>query len=348
MADRRAVLKGAGLVTSLRGVYSAPLVGNQNVAVRSFRPISVLVADHAEWPDLESPLGDLQGSELPRPDAPYPTHFDPAGDPIYRERLRTASPPDSYNGPTFDVRHIGVGDHGRIKISCGLGRYFVSLATSEALDDELMKALERDPNQPVTLMNLPRRAWLHQRVADPVRDGRFRSAAVSIATVSLVAREKGLYRLLLATRSRRVATHPSFNHVIPAGIFSPFEVGDPREAYSVTKGFLSEYLEELYSYPDLSQRPLALEAEPPIQRLREMLEDDRANLLYTGISVNLLTLRPEICLLLLVHDAGWLKREQAADRPMSLNWENVKSGRVTPCVRSSTSRTPPASSARPR
>jgi hypothetical protein len=42
--------------------------------------------------------------------------------------------------------------------------------------------------------------------------------------------------------------------------------------------------------------------EPEIARLNA---EDQVNLYYTSVSVNLLTLRPEICLLLLVTDPAW-------------------------------------------
>jgi hypothetical protein len=68
-----------------------------------------------------------------------------------------------------------------------------------------------------------------------------------------------------------------------------------------------------------------LEAEPGIVRLNRLVEEGLAGLHYTGVSVNLLTLRPEICTLLLVRDPGWLASESVAaqrdGRPWRLAWE---------------------------
>ncbi|MFJ2596800.1 hypothetical protein [Streptomyces erythrochromogenes] len=46
-----------------------------------------------------------------------------------------------------------------------------------------------------------------------------------------------------------------------------------------------------------------------------------AQLYYTGISVNLLTLRPEICLLLVIDDVDWLRQELRRRRPFRFGWE---------------------------
>jgi hypothetical protein len=40
-----------------------------------------------------------------------------------------------------------------------------------------------------------------------------------------------------------------------------------------------------------------------------MLESGAARLLYTGIAVNLLALRPEICTLLVIDDPSWFENE---------------------------------------
>jgi len=224
-------------------------------------------------------------------------------------------------------------DTGGVRIDCGLGRYFQSLATSETCDHEMMTALTEDPRQPVGLDALPRRAWLHQQVGDPVTDGSRRAAAVSVATVVLMAAVDGGYHVLLTPRSGAVATHRFFNHVAPSGILAPLDWGScpPAEEFSVRRNLLREYVEELYSGDEfqVGEEPYHdVESEPEVVRLNAVLDSGDAGLYYTGVSVNLLTLRPELCTLLLVTDPGWLRREvglaRRSGRPWRLAWEYLE------------------------
>ncbi|ALG08099.1 hypothetical protein AOZ06_15280 [Kibdelosporangium phytohabitans] len=51
--------------------------------------------------------------------------------------------------------------------------------------------------------------------------------------------------------------------------------------------------------------------EPEVLRLEEALADRAtAELSYTGVSINLLAMRPEIYLLLLINDPSWPREEQ--------------------------------------
>jgi hypothetical protein len=166
-------------------------------------------------------------------------------------------------------------------------------------------------------------------------NGRHRAAAVSHATVIAAAAGNGDggYDILLPPRSGAVATHAHFNHVAPSGIFAPFDERSPSPApeFSIRRNFYREWVEELYAI-EQHQRPGYSfdlpdpEDEPEITRLKDMLDDPRkGGLYYTGVSVNLLTMRPEICLLLLIRDPGWLKEEaniaRATGRPSKLSWE---------------------------
>jgi len=92
---------------------------------------------------------------------------------------------------------------------------------------------------------------------------------------------------------------------------------------------LREFAEELYDDSELdlgSNFFHDVEAVPEVVRLTELLASGAADLVYTGISVNLLTLRPEIGTLLLVRDPDWIRRESARDlaRPMRSGWEYLR------------------------
>ncbi|WP_405450663.1 hypothetical protein [Streptomyces erythrochromogenes] len=76
------------------------------------------------------------------------------------------------------------------------------------------------------------------------------------------------------------------------------------------RNFHREWVEEIYA-ADEHERPRFVgppdpAGEPEVLRLKAML-GTTAQLHYTGASVNLLTLRPEICLLLVI-DFGSLVR----------------------------------------
>jgi hypothetical protein len=50
---------------------------------------------------------------------------------------------------------------------------------------------------------------------------------------------------------------------------------------------------------------------PPVANLWAMLADGRAELFFTGVVFNLLSCRPEICALLIIHDAEWYSQSEA-------------------------------------
>jgi hypothetical protein len=105
--------------------------------------------------------------------------------------------------------------------------------------------------------------------------------------------------------------------------------GQPPEGEcSIERVLLREYAEELFD-DSRFRRGSALSPQPvdehSVTRLLECIRNHRVELLYTGISVNLLTLRPEICTVLIAHDHSWLDEEvraaERAGRPFKLGWE---------------------------
>ncbi len=96
------------------------------------------------------------------------------------------------------------------------------------------------------------------------------------------------------------------------------------------RNFFREWVEELYA-ADTHERadfmpPPDPDDEPEVLRLRQLVDNGTARLQYTGISVNLMTLRPEICLLLVIDDPRWYRNEREISkqmdvRPIALGWE---------------------------
>jgi len=73
-------------------------------------------------------------------------------------------------------------------------------------------------------------------------------------------------------------------------------------------------VEELYGVEELATGdgrvdPQAVHQRREARLLADMLKAGDAVLLYSGVAVNLLALRPEICTVLIVDDARWYERE---------------------------------------
>jgi hypothetical protein len=109
-------------------------------------------------------------------------------------------------------------------------------------------------------------------------------------------------------------------------MFQP-ELGQPRDEWDIKHNVLKEYGEELF---DLELDKHSLDAryfysqwgsKPESHCVRELLEELQKGLCTfktTGLIVNLMNLRPEVCTLLLVKDAEWWEIQR---RLMKRNWE---------------------------
>jgi hypothetical protein len=186
-----------------------------------------------------------------------------------------------------------------------------------------MEAYAAWPDSPpnVTWPRLERRAWLHEHVPDPVTDGRFRSAALGVSTLTIVrvrSRSFDGYKMFLSPRSATVATQRRRYHVVPSGMFQPFVPGEStdllQDQFSVSATAMREFVEELYGVHELETGdgrvdPQAIYWRREARLLTDMLRGGDAALLYTGVAVNLLALRPEICTVLVIHDPAWYERE---------------------------------------
>jgi hypothetical protein len=138
-----------------------------------------------------------------------------------REHLKT------WNQLTYDLGAMTRDEHGRLRLDCKLGTHYHSPSTSECLDAALSEADAAwpDTTPEFTWPRLERRAWLHERVPDPVADGRHRPAAIGVSTLTIVrvrSRSFDGYKMFLSPRSVTVATQRRRYHVVPSGKFQPF------------------------------------------------------------------------------------------------------------------------------
>ena len=263
----------------------------------------------------------------PRAEADFRRHLDDWDRQVREIQAGRRAHLDKWNQLTYDLDRIERTDRG-LKVHCKMGTYFHSLATSESLADEVMGLYSAWPDyRPEEgWPKLERRTWLHERVADPVTDGGHRSSAIGVSTLTVVrVRRTGFdgYKMFISPRSIRVATSRRRYHVIPSGMFQPFIADDSgasmRSQFSVHATVLREFVEELYGVEELETGDGRIDSDAIYHRreaklLTGMLESGTARLLYTGIAVNLLALRPEICTLLVIDDPDWFDTESGEIR----------------------------------
>lgn len=216
-----------------------------------------------------------------------------------------------YNGATFTMKQIR---ENPLRLRGRIGRYFDMLATCAALERESQAAAEAG------LMRAPLRTAYHRPVAPDAAllRGVGRSAAIGIGTLT-VFNDGDVYRAILAKRSEATAFDSNMYHVLPAMMFGPTtaDFADRRE-WSVKHQIWREVLEELFGLPEESapKRRDYFYDHPALRYLLRLLETGMAQLCATGIILNLLTLRPEISTLLLIHDPEWQARITAKDSDM--------------------------------
>ncbi|MYD09594.1 MAG: hypothetical protein F4X02_06080 [Chloroflexi bacterium] len=221
--------------------------------------------------------------------------------------------PGLHNGRTFTLKSLR---EKPLKLRGALGRYYDMLATCAAFERELRAAAAQG------WMRAPARAAYHRQVQPPeaLRRGIKRSAAIGIGTLT-VFNDAGQYKALLARRSDATAFDSGMYHVLPAMMFGPTtaDFADARE-WSVKHQVLREVLEELFNMPE-QRSPARWDFyydHPALRYLSSLLDSGAAQLCASGIILNLLTLRPEISTLLLIHDPDWYRRVTAPDSDMPL------------------------------
>jgi len=265
-------------------------------------PVTVFYPSESQTHDVDSLLDPWLPTPEERDFAVY--------DYSYLHDLQN-SKPGLYNGSTFTLKRIR---QNPLKLRGQIGGYYDMLATCAALERELRDAAETG------LLRAPARATYHRYVApqDALLHGDKRSAAIGIGTLT-VFNDGKTYRAILARRSDATAFDSNMFHVLPAMMFQPTtaDFADPRE-WSVKHQILREVLEELFGLPEVIHpgRWDFFYDHPALQYLLRLLESGKALLYTTGIILNLLTLRPEISTLLLIHDPAWYARVSAADSDM--------------------------------
>lgn len=231
-------------------------------------------------------------------------------DATYRT-LRQAAGSKLEDRPTFTMQELLIHPT-QLGLTCAAGTYFQALDTCDALERELLSQISSLRGSDETAYRqfdrqLPLRWALHTKVAHPVRYGASRSAALAISTLLAYTRDDKLHLVLQRRSASSAALHANQVHVIPSGMFQPF-TSFLTEEFSVTHNIYREYLEELFDYPEPTEEAQdwrSFYQDPRLVYLQSLLETHQAELFLTGIAVDLLNLRPEICTLLLIRSPEW-------------------------------------------
>ena len=148
---------------------------------------------------------------------------------------------------------------------------------------------------------------------------------MAIATVIIYNSGDDKYRVVFGKRGVEVAAHAELLHVIPAGMFQP-ELGDIRTEWDIKHNVLKEYGEEVFSEPLDEQAREATyfySGWRGVASFLKALDEGKCEFVVTGLVVNLLNLRPEICCLILVRDSDWW-----AEQKQNWNWEYASRQKV--------------------
>lgn len=213
----------------------------------------------------------------------------------------------------------------RLQLECVLGHYFSSFYSCESLEWEIRSNIQKlngsDEKEFESFYNqLSLRKHLHNEVENPVRDGLGRSPAIGISTL-IAYNDAGSLQLLTKRRAKKgVPLRAGLLHVIPGFMFQPTSDYLDYE-YNVTHNIYREYLEELFSLPEkleINRHPNHFYSDKRLLFLKELILKGQAKFYFTGIAVNLLNLRPEICTMLLITDKNWYEKCQSDPE---LHWE---------------------------
>lgn len=245
-------------------------------------------------------------------------------DSYVRLRARAAK---AENNATYTMKNI-VLDGNSCTITGGLTDYFSKLATHHALEYELLseghdllRANNLTLNSLIERMTAPRakRAQFH-RQARPEDKRRFSSLGISTTIISNT--KSNGYEIFVGKRSDTTAVRPGLFHVIPSCSFQP-ELSI-RDDWNIEHCVIKEFCEELYGEEvDGSRREhdYIYRTSDIARSLREALKIGDAELLHSGVVLDLMTFCSDICCVLFIHDPDWFARRS---KPFGTNWEYME------------------------
>jgi hypothetical protein len=304
-------------------------------------PVVVFAAPREQWHEYDSVLAGLNTD----PKAVILPEALQAERDRYVEKMVSAGR-NMTNQVTYTMQKLVLSEGGRIQLQCGVGTYFDAMGSCASLLGEFYEKGQMASS----LEELPLRSAVHINGVDPMFNGSTRSAAIGISVLLVYRDSEGQYNYIVRRRGEKVARYPGVFHVIPGFTFQPKEKPEnPKEEFSIRYQVECEYLEELFSLEGKGPRGHGLQGPsmlPEGRYLEELLSDkSRAQLVFTGVTMALSELWPEITMLLLIHDPGWSERVKGKDghRPISMKAiQRLREDTAAPVVNALVFVTPPS------
>lgn len=239
---------------------------------------------------------------------------------------------DSESGWNLSMTSMSM-DAGYPVLELRLANYNQIVDSSDSMIYEIRRVFSEQPAESIALSNLPLRSRVHEREGNPLSSARHRATGIGIAAPLCFYRpHNNTLATIIEKRSDRVGTYQRALHVIPAGMLgwrfidrkAPHtRTDDPSYGYEkgdVELGMLVEYVEELFGRdleaPETSDRLQTRSHE----RIQTLMNTCQAEIIPTGVCIDLLNLRPEICAVILVCDPRWWQEEYPQ---VKLNWESL-------------------------
>lgn len=280
----------------LASLYDVSLYEKHGVA----HPIVFYTPQPEQVDDIESVLGHLSKDKLGTAAMAF-YHY------AYLHSLQNENR-HLFNGTTFVLKRLR---RNPLRIDAAIGSYFDMIATCAALEQELLEIMATGG------LRLLLRSQYHRAVnaQTALSYGNERSAAIGVVML-LVFNDQGQYKALISHRTARHATRPGALHLLPAFILQPMGETVQVHEWSIKHHLYREYLEELFG---MAEGDSGMYSHPALLDLQQMEAEDRAQMRLTGITMNLLTLRPEISAVLVIHDKNWWQRVQSGIAGYRLN-----------------------------
>ncbi len=200
-------------------------------------------------------------------------------------------------------------DPEKVCMSFSTARYGQIVRTSDSLINEFAafgffseRSALRGRAKPLTFASadllkvMPWRAAVHSWDGkDVLTRPRSRASGIGVS-LALVQREGASASVVLGRRSSRVGTYPDVLHVIPAGMMNVHDTGagDHSMKFMPRLTMLAEFLEECFNVEVLEGHVTGNFAAMVNHELEERGLND-LNPRFTGIALDLLNLRTEIC-----------------------------------------------------
>lgn len=141
------------------------------------------------------------------------------------------------------------------------------------------------------------------------------SVLESSAVSALIAFHDGKQTALLVKRRgfNSVAVHVGMVHIAPSFMFQP-GTSDLDNECSIIHNLYREYLEELFDVQEPGEREGDWQyfyGDLRLRFLQALIAEQKVQIYLTGLAINLINLRPEVCLLIHVNTPDWYSHHRS-------------------------------------